>query len=163
MASAPAQLVGQIVQQGQAVATAILGQLQQQILQLAQQAVAQISALVGSIGGRFDFASILDQFTPLVNGLISQVLGQVLGGLSGLIGGTFLSSSLLSLSSSLLHPRLGRASVDIGAILSGFLGDIQGALTGLGQHFLNQGLAAVLGGLGSLGGSRAIGDIFACE
>ena len=163
MASAPAQLVGQIVQQGQVVAQAILGQLQQQIQQLLQQAIGSISALVGSIGGRGDLSGLFDQITALLNTQINQVLGQVLAGLSGLIGGTFLSFFLLSLSSSLLHPRLGRASVDIGAILSGFLGDIQGALTGLGQHFLNQGLAAVLGGLGSLGGSRAIGDIFACE
>ena len=54
----------------------------------------------------------------------------------------------------------GRASVDLGAIFGGFFSEIQGALTGIGQHFLNQGLAAVLGGIG---GSRAIGDIFACK
>ena len=55
---------------------------------------------------------------------------------------------------------VGRASIDIGAIFSGFYAEIQGALAGIGQHFLNQGLAAVLGGIG---GSRAIGDVFACE
>ena len=54
----------------------------------------------------------------------------------------------------------GRASIDIGAIFSGFYAEIQGALAGIGQHFLNQGLAAVLGGIG---GSRAFGDVFACE
>ena len=55
---------------------------------------------------------------------------------------------------------LGRAAIDLGAIFSGFFQEIQGSLTGIGQHLLNQGLASVLGGLGSLGGSRAIGDIF---
>ncbi|CAF1059548.1 unnamed protein product [Rotaria sordida] len=54
----------------------------------------------------------------------------------------------------------GRASVDLGAIFSGFLSEISGAVQGLGQHFLNQGLAAVLGGLGSLGG-RSFGEMFA--
>ena len=58
---------------------------------------------------------------------------------------------------------VGRASIDFGAIFSGFLSEIQGTITSLGQHILNQGLSAVIGGLGSLGGSRAIGDIFACK
>ena len=52
---------------------------------------------------------------------------------------------------------------DINAIFTEFLQGIQGAVTGIGQHVLNEGLAAILGGLGSLGGSRAIGDIFACK
>jgi hypothetical protein len=85
--STPAELVGQLVQQGQAVAQGVLGQLQQQVLSLVQQAFGQASSLVGSIGGRFDFDSLVGQFTPLVNGLINQALSQVLGSLSGLIGG----------------------------------------------------------------------------
>lgn len=58
---------------------------------------------------------------------------------------------------------IGRAAIDVAGILGGFWNEIQGALTGIGQHFVNQGLAAVLGGLGSLGGSRGLGDIFSCE
>jgi len=135
------QFVGQLVQQGQAVAQTILGELHKQILGLVQQTVGQLSSLVGSIGGRFDFNSILDQFKPLVNGLINQALGQVLSGLSGLIGG--------------------RASIDIAGIFREFLTQIATPVTQIGQHFLNQGLAAVLGGLGSLGGSRGFSDIFA--
>jgi len=138
-----AQIVEQLLQQGQAVAQTVLTQLQQQVLQLVQQAVGQLSALVGSLGGRLDFDinSIVDQFRPIVSGLINQALASVLGGLSGLLGG--------------------RAGIDLGAIFSGFLADIQGAVSGIGQHVLNQGLASVLGGLGSLGGSRGVGDIFA--
>ncbi|CAF4285768.1 unnamed protein product, partial [Rotaria sordida] len=36
----------------------------------------------------------------------------------------------------------------------------QPASLGLGEHLLNQGLSAVLGGLGSLGGARGFGEIF---
>ena len=85
-----AQLVGQIVQQGQAVAQAVIGQLQQQLLTLVQSAVGQLSTLVGSLGRfDFDFSSILGQLQTTVDGLIGQVLGQVLGGLQGIIGGTY--------------------------------------------------------------------------
>jgi len=134
------QIFGQLVQQGQAAAQSILGELHKQILGLVQSTVGQLSALVGSIGGRFDFNSIVDQFKPHLQGLLSQVLTQVLGGLSGLIGG--------------------RASIDVAAILKDFLEQLKAPVVGLGQHFLNQGLAAVLGGLGSLGGSRGISDLF---
>jgi ABC-type transporter Mla subunit MlaD len=86
---------------------------------------------------RFDlFNDLINNFKPILEQLAGQALGQILGSLSGLIGG---------------------ARVDIGGILNDFLQSIQGAVAGLGQHFLNQGLAAVLGGLGS----RAFGDIFA--
>jgi hypothetical protein len=59
--------------------------------------------------------------------------------------------------------REGCASIAFGAIFSVFLFEIQGSITSLSQHILNQGLSAVIGGLGSLGGSRAIGDIFSYE
>jgi len=136
------QFFNQLVQQGQAVAGTVLSQLQQQILGLVQQAVGQLSSLVGSIGGRFDFNfnAIVDQFKPLLSGLINQALGQVLGGLSGLIGG--------------------RASIDIGAIFSGFLQQVTGPIVQIGQQFLNQGLASVLGALGNLGGARGLNDIW---
>ena len=140
MASAPAQIVGQIVQQGQAVAQAVIGQLQSQVSQLIQQALGQLSSLVGSLGGRFDFSELLNQLQGVAAALAQQALGQIVGSLAGLIGG--------------------RASVDLAAIFGGFLNEITGAVTGIGQHLLNQGLAAVLGGLGSLGGSRFIGDLF---
>jgi len=134
-------IFGQLVQQGQAAAQSILQVLQQQILGLVQSTVGQLSSLVGSIGGRFDFHSIVEQFKPTLQGLLNQVLGQVLGGLSGLIGG--------------------RASINLGEIFRDFVSQLTKPVTELGQHFLNQGLAAVLGGLGSLGGSRGFGDIFA--
>jgi hypothetical protein len=139
--TARAGVFDQLLAQGQVVAQGIFAQLQQQVLNFVQQAVGQLSSLVGSIGGRFDFASLFDQFKPLLEQFANQALAQVLGGLSGLIGG--------------------RAGIDLGAIFNDFLASVTPAITGLGQHFLNQGLAAVLGGLGNLGGSRAIGDIFA--
>eukprot|EP00178_Gracilaria_changii_P005725 TRINITY_DN1957_c0_g1_i1.p1 TRINITY_DN1957_c0_g1~~TRINITY_DN1957_c0_g1_i1.p1 ORF type:complete len:245 (-),score=52.48 TRINITY_DN1957_c0_g1_i1:94-732(-) len=134
-----AQILDQLVQQGQVVAQTVLTQLQQQILNLVQNAVGQLSSLVGSIG-RFDidFNQIINQVKPLVAGYVNQVLAQVLGSLQGIIGG--------------------RASVDFSEIFNGFLEQITTPIVAIGQHFLNQGLAAVLG---SLGGSRGISDIFA--
>jgi hypothetical protein len=116
--------------------------------------------LVGSLGRlNVDFSGLVDQVKPIVGGLINQVLVQILGSLQGLIGGMFSSLSLYLY----IDTCVGRASIDFGAIFSGFLSEIQGTVTSLGQHILNQGLSAVIGGLGSLGGSRAIGDIFSCE
>jgi len=140
--NAHSQFLGQLAQQGQIVAQTVLGQLQQQILGLVGQAVGQLSSLVASIGRfDFDFSGIVDQFKPIVTGLINQALTQVLGGLQGLIGG--------------------RASINLGAIFNEFLQQITHPITQIGQHLINQGLASVIGGLGSLGGSRGISDIIA--
>jgi hypothetical protein len=142
--TARAGIFDQLLAQGEVLAQGIFAQLQQSVLGFVQQAVSQLSSLVGSIGGRFDFnfQAILDQFKPLLAQFANQALAQVLGGLQGIIGA--------------------RAAFDISAIFNDFLASITPAITGLGQHFLNQGLAAVLGGLGSLGsGSRAFADIFA--
>ena len=57
---------------------------------------------------------------------------------------------------------VGGARINIGGIFNDFWTGISTQVTELGQHFLNQGLAAVLGGLGSLG-SRGISDIFSCK
>jgi hypothetical protein len=59
--------------------------------------------------------------------------------------------------------KIGRGSFDLNAIFNGFLQQISTPLLEMGQHLLNQGFAAALGGLGSLGGSRGFDDIFACE
>jgi hypothetical protein len=59
--------------------------------------------------------------------------------------------------------KIGRGSFDLNAIFNGFLQQISTPLLEMGQHLLNQDLAAARGGLGSLGGSRGLGDIFACE
>jgi hypothetical protein len=124
----------------QVVAQSVFAQLQQSILGFVQQAVGGLQSLVGTIGARFDFnfQALVDQFKPLLEQLAGQALAQVLGGLQGILGA--------------------RALPDIGAIFADFWASISGAVTGLGQHALNQGLAAVLGGLG---GSRAFADIFA--
>jgi len=135
---ARSQFLNQLVQQGQVVAQSVLATLQQQVISFVQQAVGQLQTLVGSLG-RFDFnfQELVDQFKPVVAGLINQALTQVLGSLQGLFGG--------------------RASIDLAGIFSSFLQDIKDPIIGLGQHLLNQGLASVLG---ALGGSRAIGDLF---
>jgi hypothetical protein len=142
-ADARLEIFDQLLQQGHAVAITIFQQLQSQIMAFAQQALGQISTLIGTIGGRFnfDFEGLLSQFQAVIAPLINQTLSGLLGSLAGLIGGT--------------------ARVDIGQIFADFWSQIEASVTGLGQHFLNQGLAAVLGGLGSLGGARAIGDLFA--
>jgi len=135
-ADARSQLIQQLVEQGQVIAQGVFGQLQQQVLALAQQAIGQLSTLIGSFG-RFDFEAIIAQFKPLVNQYINQALAGVLGSLQGLIGG--------------------RASFDFGAIFNGLLEQVTKPLTEMGQHILNQGLAAVLGSFGS----RGIADLFA--
>eukprot|EP00178_Gracilaria_changii_P005728 TRINITY_DN1957_c0_g2_i5.p1 TRINITY_DN1957_c0_g2~~TRINITY_DN1957_c0_g2_i5.p1 ORF type:complete len:241 (-),score=33.96 TRINITY_DN1957_c0_g2_i5:421-1044(-) len=141
-ADARKQALGQLLQQGQHVAQAVISQLKQQIVTLVKQAISKVQALIASIGARstFDFNQILNDLQNTLNQIANQALGQLLGTLQGVIGG--------------------RASVDIGEIFNGFLQEIQGAVTGIGEHLLNQGLASVLGSLGSLTGSRAIGDIF---
>jgi len=144
MAADRTQFLGQLVEQGQAVAQTVFGHLQQQLLKAVEQAVGKLQSLVGSLGGRFDlgfdFNNILSLLKPAVNGLLNDALSKVLGGLSGLIGG--------------------RASFDFGGAFSELLQQLQATVAQVGQHVLNQGLAAVLGGLGSLGGSRVFGDIF---
>jgi phage-related protein len=106
-ADARGEFVNQLAQQGQAVAQVVFNQLQAQILGLVQQAVGQLSALVGSIGGRFafDFNVIVDQFKPVVAGLVNQALIQVLGSIQGLIGGMYLYPLLPSLDQHLTMSR----------------------------------------------------------
>ncbi|CAF1496951.1 unnamed protein product [Rotaria magnacalcarata] len=136
------QIVDQLLQQGQVIAQSVMSLLQQQLFAIAQQAIGQVQSLIASIG-RFDidFNAILNTIKPLISGQINQVLAQLLGSLQGLIGG--------------------RASFDFAAIFQQLLEEVKPAIMGLGQHILNQGLSAVLGGLSSLGQSRAFSDIFA--
>jgi len=140
MAADHTQLLGELVKQGQNVAQTVFQNLQQQLLNAVKQAVGSLHSLLGSLGGRFDFDfnAILDQFKPFVSQLVSGALGQVLGSLSGLIGG--------------------RAELNLGEMFSQLLQQLQAQVTQVGQHLLNQGLSAVLGGLG---GSRIIKDLFA--
>jgi hypothetical protein len=140
-ADARLQAVNQLLQQGQAVVQTVVGQLQQQVLGLVQQALGQLQSLVGSLGGRVDiFGDLLSTAQAALAQAAQGLLGQLAGALSGLLGG--------------------RALGNLAAIFQNFLQEVQGTVTSLGQHVLNQGLSAVLGGLGSLGGSRAFGDIF---
>jgi len=126
------QIVDQLVQQGQAVAQSVFSMVQQQVMALLQQAVGQLTQLFGS-SGRFDFSQLLEIFKPLATNLINQALGQVMGGLQNLIGG-------------------GRGALDIlSTAFNQLLSQLQGVAMSLGQHALNQGLAAVLGGLGGRG------------
>merc|ERR1711972_1207644 len=129
-ADARVQIFDQLLAQGQGIAQQIFSQLQATVLATIQTALGQLSA---AIGGRFDlFNDLINQFKPILEQLAGQALSSVLGG-----------------------PR-----IDLSAIFTDFWNGISTQVTELGQHFLNQGLAAVLGGLGSLG-SRGISDIFA--
>jgi len=53
------------------------------------------------------------------------------------------------------------ARINIGQIFNEFVQQIKEPIVQLGQHFVNQGLASVLGALGNLGGARGISDLFA--
>ena len=161
-ADARGELLGQLVSQGQTVVQGILAQVQTQIFGLVQQALGQLTSLVGSIGGRFDinFNAILDQFKPLLTNALNQVLGGVLGSLAGVLGGMYYFSFQYIFQYLLLLYIIGRAGINLSEIFSNFLQQITTPILGIGQHLANQGLAAVLGGLG---GSRGLGDIFACK
>jgi len=132
--------VDQLITQAQQMGASILNMLSQQILALAQQAAQQLQQLSASLGSRFDIG-------PLLSGLINPILAQLVAQVSGVLGN--------------LHNILGGGrAIELGQIFADFWNQISGAVTGIGQHFLNQGLSAVLGGLGGLGG-RGFGDIFA--
>jgi len=149
MAADHTQFLGDLVKQGQAVAQTVFAQLQQQLLAAVQQALGGLQSLVGSMGGRFDldFSALLNQFKPLVSQLVNGALGQVLGSLGSLGGLAGLLGS-------------GRAEFNLGEVFNQLLQQLQATATHIGQQVLNTGLAAILGGLGSLSGSRVFGDIF---
>jgi hypothetical protein len=135
------EIFDQIFQQGQAVAQSLLGVLQTQLQTLLQSAVGQLTQLIAP-ASRIDIVStinqLISQVKPLVTAQINQVLAQVLVGLQGFLGG--------------------RAELNLSAIFNDFVSSVTGALTGIGQHLLNQGLSAVLG---AVGGARAFADIWA--
>ncbi|CAF1217658.1 unnamed protein product [Rotaria sordida] len=137
---ARSDIINQLAQEAQTMAHTVFGYLQQQILGLVQQAVGELSSLVASIGGaRLDVSSIISLLGPLLNGIIGQGLNSVINGLQGILGG--------------------RLDIDIGEIFQNVLNQVLPAIQGIGQHILNQGLGAVLGGLGSLGG-RGFEDLW---
>jgi len=131
--------VDQLIEQGQLAAQSILNLISQQLLVVAQQASQQLQNLAGSLGRAIDFSQILTIVQSLVGPLISQ--------LTASLGGIFNLQSILG----------GRAGWNLSQIFNDFLATIQPAISGLGSHFLDQGLSAVLGAIGS----RGFGDIFA--
>ncbi|CAF0823473.1 unnamed protein product [Didymodactylos carnosus] len=141
MADQRLAILDQAIGQAQQFAQSILGLVQQQLLALAQQATQQLQNLVSGLGnGRaFDFSQILSLVQPMIQQFISQITGS--------LGSIFNLSSILG----------GRAGLNLGQIFGDFWSTIAPAITGLGQHFLDQGLSAVLGAIGS----RGFGDIFA--
>jgi len=137
--------VDQLLQQGQQMGVSIMNMISQQILALAQQASQQLQQLAASLGGRFDIMSIVQQFD--IMGMFKPILQQLTAQVTNVLSNLNLSSIF------------GGRKIELGAIFADFWSSISHAVTGMGQHFVNQGLSAVLGGLGSLGG-RGIGDIF---
>ncbi|CAF0830038.1 unnamed protein product [Rotaria sordida] len=148
MATNPAQVLGEMVAQGQSLINTIVNQVKQQALGLAQQVLGQLSSVVSSLAGRsglnLDINSLINSALGSLTGVLNAAAGQLLGQLNGLLSNV---SGLFG----------GRVELNLGNIFADFLQSIQGAATGLGQHLLNQGLSAVLGGLG---GARGFGDIF---
>jgi hypothetical protein len=143
-ADARLEIFDQLLAQGQGILATILQQVQLQAATFIQQALGQLTSLVGSFGGRFldfDFSTAINALQSILNGNLAQIFQQILGQLPAILGG--------------------RASFSIIAEhFQNFINSITPALTGLGQHFLNQGLAAVLGGLGNLGGRGVFDSIF---
>ncbi|CAF0807591.1 unnamed protein product [Adineta ricciae] len=135
---AQSRFIDQLVQQGQNIAQTIMGQLQTNIINFVQQAASNLEPLNAFIESQPFLNNIVEQIKPQIAGPVNTVLAQIISGLGGLIGG--------------------RASLDLGAIFNDFLQQITTPLLGIGQHLLNQGLGAVLGGIG---GSRGFSDIFA--
>jgi len=140
MAESRLAIFDSLIQQAQQMGATILNLASQEIMALAQQVAQQMQAIAQSLGGRFNF-DILAFIRPLLDNVMQQVQ-QVLGSLN-----------LVSLLG-------GRAGFNIGSIFNDFIAQISPAITGLGQHFLNQGLSAVLGAIGGIGG-RGFGDLFA--
>jgi hypothetical protein len=128
-----------LIQQAQQIGITILNIASQEIMALAQQVAQQMQTIAAAIGGRFNF-DIMAFIKPLLDNLLAQ--------------------GMQLLSSFNLASILGRAKFDFGQIFSDFYNQIAPAITGLGQHFLNQGLSAVLGAIGGIGG-RGFGDLFA--
>jgi len=139
--------VDQLLQQGQQMGVSIMNMISQQILALAQQASQQLQQLAASLGGRFDIMSLVQQFD--IMGMFKPILQQLTNQVTNVLSNLNLSSIF------------GGRKIELGAIFADFWAQISGAVTGMGQHFVNQGLSAVLGGLSGLGGSRIFGDIFA--
>jgi phage-related protein len=128
-----------LFQQVQQMGATIMNILSQQVLELAHQASQQLQQIAGSMGGRaFDLMSMIQ---PMLQQLLSGLQSQVVG----LLGNLNLASILG-----------GRININLGAIFQDFYNQIAPAITGLGQHFLNQGLSAVLG---AIGGGRIFGDL----
>ncbi|CAF3971279.1 unnamed protein product [Rotaria sp. Silwood1] len=137
MADARLQGFQDIVVQAENLLSSIVGQLQTQVSGLVQQVFGQLQSVVSSLGARFDFSQLLQPVLAIVAAQAQQLLGHVTAGLAGLIGG--------------------RGAFDqVGAIFNDFVSGVLPALQGLGQHFLNQGLSAVLG---AIGGARFIGGL----
>jgi len=126
-----------LFQQVQQMGATIMNILAQQVMELAHQASLQLQQIAGSMG-RFDLMAMI---SPMLNQLLSGLTQQV----AGLLGNLNLSSIFG-----------GRININIGAIFQDFLAQITPAITGMGQHFLNQGLSAVLG---AIGGGRIFGDL----
>jgi len=138
------QLVNQLGQQLQGVAVSVLENLRQTLVGIAQEGLGQLQSLVGSLDGRsgLDFQGALSGLKDAIQENINKVLGQLLGGLSSVLGG-------------------GRGAGDLVQAFNDLLKSLTDKFQEVGKHVFNQGLASVLGGLGSLGGSRGVGDAFA--
>ncbi|CAF1150325.1 unnamed protein product [Adineta steineri] len=122
-----------LVSQGQGILQSTMTMLQSQLMNIATQALGQLTGLIANLGGRLDFNinAILEQFKPLLVQAASGLLGQ----LTGLLGG--------------------RMFGDLQTMFTDFLGQITTSLLAIGQSLLNQGLSAVIG---QLAGSRFLGD-----
>lgn len=86
----PTATLAEIVQTGNVLFQNVIGQLQSSLLSVVQQALGSVQSLIGSLGGRFDFNSILGQFEQLLGVAANQLLGSLLGSLPSIFGGMYM-------------------------------------------------------------------------
>jgi len=136
---ARAQFLDTIVVQGQQMVQTVLNMFSQQVMALAQQVSQQLQQLTSSLGGKGSFDNVIASLQQMIKPLLSQLLTSVVGqfNLSSIFGGRGIFDTIKEQ-------------------FQQFLAQVSGPILGIGQHFVNQGLSAVLG---AVSGGRIFGEL----
>ncbi|CAF3968904.1 unnamed protein product [Adineta steineri] len=128
-ADARGEFMNQLTATGSQFITAALTSLQGSMSAFLTQILGGANQLIGTLGGRFDLLNdMLASLQGMVGQMVPQLLASLLGNLTSMIG----SRGFMD---------------DVTAMFSQFASSVSGAVMGMGQHLMNQGLSAVLGGL----------------
>jgi len=137
------QFIDTIMSQAQQMASTVLNMFSQQVLALAQQVSQQLHQLTASLGGKGMFDGVLNQALAQLQQLAGPLLQQLVNGVLG----SFNVASIF-----------GNGRAGVMDMFTEWFAGIQGALMGIGSHLVNQGLSAVLGAVGGMGG-RGFADL----